>query len=311
MTTKKHCQKLTPSDFEKAFGEKLSQYVKNKIRQYNFQYRKPTQKERDRFIKKILEILLDQSIEPVGKHRRPKWEKGWSENLSKYKKAAVIKNLSPMYFGKYDCIRWNQNFIIPLSKNFEANSLGLIQDWLFDLYLRQAKTVYEFGCGTGHNLLRLRTINKKAVLWGLDWTKSSQKLIDRIQQANPDPKLRSHNFDFFKPDYSFKLDKESVVLTIASLEQTGHEFKKFINYLVKEKPKLVIHIEPVYELLDKNNVFDYLSLKYFQKRNYLWGLLDYLRRLETQKKIKIIRAQRTYLGSLFIDGYSIIVWQTI
>lgn len=304
-------KKLTSGDFEKAFGEKLNQYVKNKIREYNFQYRRPTQKERDELIKKILEVLLDQSIESVGKGRLSKWEEGWNENLNKYKKAAVIKNLSPMYFGKYNCIRWNRDFIIPLSNNFEANSLDLIQDWLFDKYLRRAKSIYEFGCGTGHNLLRLRTINKKAVLWGLDWAKSSQKLINGIQQINPNSNLRNRNFDFFKPDYSFKLNKEGVVITVASLEQTGREFNKFINYLLKEKPKLVIHIEPVYELLDQDNLFDYLSLKYFQKRNYLWGLLDYLRKLETSKKIKIIRAQRTYIGSLFIDGYSIIVWQTI
>lgn len=304
-------KKLTPGNFEKAFGEKLNQYVRGKIRRYNFCYRQPTQKERDVLVKKILEVLLDQSIEPVGRGRLSKWEKGWNENLNKYQKLAAPKNLSPIYFGKYKCIRWNQDFIIPLSKNFEENSLSLIENWLFDKYLRRTKTIYEFGCGTGHNLLSLRAINPKAKIWGLDWAKSSQKLIEEIRKKTSDHNIYGRNFDFFNPDPLFKLDKKGVVVTVASLEQTGREFKKFIDYLLKEKPKLVIHIEPIYELLDKNNLFDYLSLKYFQKRNYLWGLLDYLRRLEIQKKIKIIRAQRTYVGSLFIDGYSVVIWKTI
>lgn len=308
---KKVRKKLTSGDFEKIFGENLSQYVKDKIRTYNFHYRQPTKKERDGFIKIILKTLLDNSIEQTGSNRKQKWEKGWTENLIKYSKLATIKNLRPMYFGKYKCIRWNRDFIIPLSKNFEANSLSLIQDWLFDKYLRKTKNIYEFGCGTGHNLVQLRTINNKATLWGLDWTKSSQNMIDRIRRTGLSHNIHGYNFDFFKPDYSFKLDKNGVVITIASLEQTGKKFDRFISYLLKEKPKLCIHIEPIYELLDKNNLLDFLSIKYFQKRNYLWGLLNYLRKLETSKKIKIIRAQRTYIGSLFIDGYSVIIWQTI
>jgi len=311
MTDKKSYSKLTVTDFEKSFAEKLSPYVRNKIRKYNFQYRQPTQQERDGFIKKNLEALLNKPIEQAGSRRKQRWEKGWSENLSKYNKAAVTDSLIPKYFGKHNCIRWKQDFIIPLSKNFEANSLFLIQDWLFDKYLRKVKSVYEFGCGTGHNLLRLRSLNKNAILWGLDWTKSSQELIAKIRETGLDHNIYSRNFDFFKPDYSFKLDKNGVAITIASLEQTGDKFDKFINYLVETKPKLCIHIEPVYELLDKNSLLDLLSVKYFQKRKYLWGLLSYLRKLETLKKIKIIRAQRTFVGSLFIDGYSVIVWQPI
>lgn len=296
-------KKLTFKDFEKAFGEKLSPYIKNKIHKYNFQYRKSTQQERENFIKKILNVLLDHSVERAGSSRKDQWEKGWKENLDEF-------NLIPKYFGKYKCIRWNQNFIIPLSKNFEENSLSIIQDWLFDKYLRKAKNIYEFGCGTGHNLLRIRNVNQNANLWGLDWTNSSQKLVDKIKN-NLDKNIYSHNFDFFKPDNSFMLSKGAIVITIASLEQTGKNFELFINYLLKNKPKLVIHIEPIYELLDKNNLLDYLSLKYFQKRNYLWGLLNYLQKFEIQKKIKIIKAQRTYIGSLFIEGYSVIVWKII
>ena len=55
---------------------------------------------------------------------------------------------------------------------------------------------------------------------------------------------------------------------------------------------------------------DYLSIKYFKKRNYLDGLKTYLVDLEKQGKIEIIQDQRSYIGSMLIDGYSIIAWRT-
>ena len=96
---------------------------------------------------------------------------------------------------------------------------------------------------------------------------------------------------------------------MASLEQTGEEFEKFLDFLVQAKPNLVIHIEPIEELLDENNLLDLLSIKYFRKRHYLKGLLSYLRMLESRKSISILESRRTFVGSFFIDGYSLIVWK--
>ena len=61
----------------------------------------------------------------------------------------------------------------------------------------------------------------------------------------------------------------------------------------------------------KNKVTKKLTVKYFEKRNYLSGLLSGLRKLEKQNKIKILKADRNNIGSLFIERYSIIVWQPI
>jgi hypothetical protein len=140
------------------------------------------------------------------------------------------------------------------------------------------------------------------------WAKSSQELIRQISEDTKDEKLWGKQFDFFNPDYDFD-DVGDVICTIASLEQTGTNYDKFLDYLLFYKPKLCIHIEPIAELLDINNLLDYLSIEYFKKRNYLSGFLTRLRQLEKEGKIEIIRAQRTYIGSLFIEGYSVIVWK--
>jgi hypothetical protein len=107
------------------------------------------------------------------------------------------------------------------------------------------------------------------------------------------------------------LEKNSVAMTIASLEQTGQNFRPFIQYLLDKKPSLVIHIEPIAELLDAGHPLDKLSIEYFRKRNYLDGLLSFLEKLESDSKIQILKKSRSWIGSFFIEGYSVVVWKPL
>ena len=70
-------------------------------------------------------------------------------------------------------------------------------------------------------------------------------------------------------------------------------------------------MEPINELLNANNEIDRLSIEYSRKRNYLDGLLTYLQELEKVSKLKIVYANRSYIGSHYLDGYSIVVWEPI
>ena len=53
-----------------------------------------------------------------------------------------------------------------------------------------------------------------------------------------------------KPDYNYKIMPNSGVFTFGALEQLGGKFEKFFNYLIKNRPKIVIHTEPCIELYD-------------------------------------------------------------
>lgn len=299
---------LEAKDFTGLLEKNLSPYVKTKIKQYKFVYQPLTQKERDEVIRKIISTLLDPFLVYSGKHRLSQWEKGWGQNLTEFNSQQKKSSIIPHYFGKYPVVRINQEWVKPKSKDFEYNMLGIILDWLFDKYMRDAKTVYEFGCGTGHNLMRLREVSPDATLWGLDWVTSSQNIIQAYAKKKKDGKLFAHRFDFFHPDKKFKLDKDGVVYTVAALEQIGDKHGKFIDYLLSQHPKLCVHIEPIGEMLDENTLIDYLSIEYFKKRKYLKGFLTRLHELEKEGKVRIIREQRTKIGSFFIEGYSVIVW---
>lgn len=302
---------LLPADFEEMFTETLSSKVKAYIAEYKLSYRNISPEKRDEYIRKVINVLLDNNIVKAGEHRIEQWENGWSENLDKMTGALDPNLLIPHYFGKYNVARLNQKWVQPASEKYEYHMLGVILDWLFDTYIQDVPSVYEFGCGTGYHLFRARKFNKDANLWGLDWTKTSQEIIRKFAQSGVDSKLFAHRFDYYNPDVDFKLDSEGVVYTVASLEQIGNGYDKFVAYLLENKPKYCIHIEPIAELLDENNLLDFLSIQYFNKRNYLNGFLSYLQSLEEQGQIKIHKAKRTYIGSFFIDGYSVIVWSPL
>lgn len=261
-------------------------------------YRSLTKAETKEVYKQIEKVLKDKSLPFSGKHRKEQWEKGWGENQKS-------GNLTPKYFGKYKVNRRNGKFVLGLTKNYEQEMLYTIVDKLAKKYLSKADYIAEFGCGTGHNLLRVRKVNKNAGLMGFDWAKSSQKIVNKLGKG-----IIGENFDFFSPA-KWMLPDNTAVYTVAALEQTGTRYKKFVEYLLINNPSIVVHIEPIPELLNRRKYVDNLSIRYMKKRKYLSGYLAYLRSLEKKGKIKILEAKRSGVGSMFIDGYSVIVWRPI
>jgi hypothetical protein len=255
-------------------------------------YKSLTKQEEDKVIIEIIETLLDPSLPFSGEHRRKQWEKGWGENLKS-------GNTTPKYFGKYPVTRFNQQFV---TGQDEQDSLYSILSELAEKYLLHYDTICEFGCGTGHNLEYLRDVKQDIRYIGLDWAQSSNKLVQSLG-------MEGYNFDYFKP--KFLMPEGTAALTVASLEQVGKKFKPFVKFLLKAKPRVVVHIEPIPELLDPTNLLDYLSIRYMAKRKYLSGYLDYLRLLEKNGYIKILEAKRSGIGSKFIDGYSVIAWKPL
>jgi len=305
-----HIRVISLEEIEEVWKMTASRWLQSEYRKLDLSFRSLTPSERDESLIQTVNSLLSE-LPLAGRHRQDAWESGWGQNLEELNRGSVESTIIPKYFNKSRLVRWRQELVAPIHKDMEYQMLGFIVDWISDSFLGDYSSIYEFGAGTGHNLLRIRKRHASPILWGLDWARSSQKLIQEIAECRKDPNLRASHFDYFNPDETFLLKDSSAVLTVASLEQVGTTFEPFLGYLMRNNPRLVIHIEPIGELLDQNNVLDYLSLRYFEKRNYLSGYLTRLRELESRQEIEIVTAQRTYMGSLFIDGYSIIIWRPV
>ena len=90
-------------------------------------------------------------------------------------------------------------WIVPNDSELEYKLFGSLLDSIAIKYMKYTQDIYAFGCGTGHNLLRIRQINQIANLIGLDWAKSSQKLVQEISSKLNDELLTAQNFDYFNP----------------------------------------------------------------------------------------------------------------
>ena len=143
--------------------------------------------------------------------------------------------------------------------------------------------------------------------WSTKYGVRIVQLINKLKLNNHIHSIFSFKFDFFNPKWDDSTEipeeNESVIYSFAALEQVGKDYNALFNFIRGSiKPKIVIHIEPIEELLPQNQLLSYLSTKYFQKRNYLNGYLSFLRDQEKKGKIKIHLASRMPFGSLFIEG---------
>jgi hypothetical protein len=302
-------KKITVQDIEEIVRFNISDNCKTLIKEFDLTYRELTQTERDQVILNIVNVLND-DIEFVGKHRLEKWENGWFENLELLKQNKDINSLIPKYFNKYNIARWKGDFIKCETEYFDYKlHIILVDAILHKIVGSYYSNLYEFGCGPAYHLLRFGNFNPNINLIGLDWAVASQNIIKEINKLEINNKITGYNFDYFNPDYNININKNSAIFTCASLEQIGENYKEFVDYLITKKPEVCIHFEPSSEILNENNLVDKLSILYFNKRKYLKGYLTYLKQLEQENKIEIIKTQRLYGGSYFIEGYPVIIWK--
>ncbi len=258
-----------------------------------------------------VEAELAKPLRISGENRQPDWETGWAQNLERYLESKNDLELVPGYFEKSRWIRLSDRFYKVQNPLTEFLALSCLVDFIIK-ELSASWTfsrINEFGCGTGVHAQRLATLSDEINVTGYDWAQASQEIIQAVAGAKNLGNLRGQRFDFFHPDNDVDLGEGDLVLTIAALEQTGSRFHAFLDFLIKKRPEIVVNIEPISELLDTASEMGRLSVEYFKKRNYLSGYFDKLVKLESVGAVEILHAGRSGIGSLFIEGYSVVIWR--
>jgi hypothetical protein len=300
---------ITHNDIEEIVGFPISDACKNLINKLDLTFEPLTPQERDAALLDIVRCL-NVNLEKTGQHRLEKWEKGWYENFELFKNGSSIDSLVPKYFGKYNIARWKGELVYGNTKYFDYYQLIVLIDAILHEYVgTKYDNLFEFGCGPAYHLLRFGNFNPDINLIGLDWTEASQTIIKEINELGINNKISGHKLDFFNPDYSIEIPENSAVFTCSALEQVNSNYKEFVDFLIAKKPALCINFEPMNELLDSGSLIDSLSIMYAEKRNYLNGYIPYLEQLEQEGKIEIILKKRLCAGSLYLEGYPVIIWK--
>jgi transketolase len=307
----KYCE-LKLEDFAYLFGitmDDIPNDCQELIAEYDFRYKILEGEERDRVLLDILKKLDLGQLSIVGKEKKATWEKGWSENLQNFiQKNYDIDELIPKYYRPNQILRLYRNYITTCDPNFEFNFFKVFRLWLFRKYLKNAESVYEFGCGPGHNLVALAKLYPEKRIHGLDWSGASRDIVHKIAEVHK-YNITDHLFDMFSPDENLEIANNSIVITFGALEQLGHDYESFLQFLIARSPALCLNVEPIFELYDDNILLDYFAAKYQEKRNYLSGYLSRLKELEYEGKLEIIKTQRMLFGNQHYEGWSFIVWK--
>lgn len=265
--------------------------------------------ERDTLILSALKTINSPELKNAGEHRAKDWEDGWRENLNEFSQSGFdLVKLVPKYFKKDVPVRLNREYVLPTQPDFVYRYTQIFKNWLYREYLADYKSVYEFGCGTGHNLFHLAELYPDKALYGFDWAKSSQEII-RIVAERFGLNIKGGSFNFFDPDETLAFDPDSAVLTFGALEQVGPNHGRYLDFLLKRKPSLCVDVIGLHELYDEAHLLDYLALLYHKRRNYLSGYLARLQQLEVAGRVEIVKIHHHLFGNLYDDPHSYVVWK--
>jgi hypothetical protein len=185
----------------------------------------------------------------------------------------------------------------------------ITRQMLFYTHLKDIENICEFGSGSGANFYLINEILQDKSFILSDISVTSLKIIEELKRKLNRNNLTYSNIDI-EQDIDLQLPDNTAVITTSVLEQIGDNYKNFINFILKEKPQIVINVEPIVELLDSKNGFDNVMNLYCEKRKYLAGYLTELEKLEKQKKIKIIMKKRTMVSGTFIEN-SVLIWKVL
>ena len=305
---------LAISDFAQLFGtnaKSFSASCRKLIESMNFKYRVIYGEELEKLILRIL-VAIDQDKQIIGDHkRRDVWNKGWLENLEEYKNSHYNdQKLIPKFIRNNNPVRLNQNYIQPSNPKFELDFIQVYRQWFLETYFDEFDNIYEFGCGTGFNLVAASEIYPNKYLFGSDFVQSSVDLVNEIARSKK-INLEGSLFDMINPNYEYQIRSNSGIFTFGALEQLASNTNNMLDYLIAQQPGICLHTEPAIELYEQDNLSDYLAIKFQGKRGYTKGLLPQLYTLESKGKIKIIKIKRLFFGSLLMEGYNLIIWKPI
>lgn len=291
---------LTLEKFAEMFGGPLDEKTSDEIAGHDWNYSVVDGQASNKVALELLQMVERREFSIVGENSE-RWQKGWNENLEEFRRTGDVKALEPKYLKAAKFLRLQGQFIEPVDPMFEVNWYKLFRGWFARRYLSTFDTIYEFGCGSGHNVAFLAREFPDKQIVGLDWTEASIAIV--LALCDKLPNVSTARFDFFEPSER-RFSRNTAILTVGALEQTGLRWRPFLDFLLRTQPAMCFHIEPIIEWYDPNSLVDYTAIKIHEARGFWRGFVN---------EVEPIRKHRTGFGSLMLEGYSQLQWspQTI
>jgi hypothetical protein len=70
-------------------------------------------------------------------------------------------------------------------------------------------------------------------------------------------------------------------------------------------------MEPILEFYDPKVLSDYLAIRYHMQREYLNGYYSWIKMQADAGRVEIVNSFRPGFGSLYHEGYGVVVWRPV
>tara|TARA_B100000214_G_C23878088_1_gene585923 strand:+ start:44 stop:952 length:909 start_codon:yes stop_codon:yes gene_type:complete len=250
-------------------------------------------------------------LEMLNKKLEVDWQDDWFSVLQNLRtnNDNVKSIIRPKWFRKNAFVNIQNCLSLTETPYVDWEYQLITRQMLFYTHLKDIDNICEFGSGSGTNFYLINQILQDKNFILSDISVTSLKIIQELKRKLNRNNLTYSNIDI-EQDIDLELPDNTAVITTSVLEQIGDNYNNFINFILKEKPQIVINVEPIVELLDSKSGFDNVMNLYCEKRKYLTGYLTELEKLEKQKKIKIIMKKRTMVSGTFIEN-SVLIWKVL
>ena len=178
--------------------------------------------------------------------------------------------------------------------------------------------VIELASGWGHNLLHLWYDGgpRDAQYLGLEISENARSCMETLSAKNDGCRLRPHEFDLARPNYSF-LDQDApsnaVVFSHNGIEQIPDLPLAIFEKLIERLDRVVgLHFEPIgWQIHAEQGLPESRgsSRGYAERNDYNRNLWPLLKDLEKKGMIEITDVRPDYLGFKKVNWNSLIKWR--
>lgn len=199
--------------------------------------------------------------------------------------SSTINNIQTSYLNDKIC---------SITQSEYAQFRKYILNYHIEQHVKSSQTLVELGCGWGLNIWTLLANNKQRRIEGYELSENGLKSCKEI---NDHFKCNVYFKNIDLTDLStFPSFRKKIIYTYHVLEQLKYDSEIVIENILKSKPDMVLHFEPVPELY-KNSDHEKLVKQYIKFRDYQDNLLSTLKRFEKDEKIIIVEAKRLYFAA--------------
>lgn len=176
-----------------------------------------------------------------------------------------------------------------------------------------APGLVELGAGTGRVLFSIAQLLGKTCgeLIAGELALNGRRFIKAVA-ANSGIQLRTIDCDFTRATMlKGSIPTNSIIYTSMAIVCVPRLGNRFLQQILIQKPKLVVHCEPTYEFLSNDSLLGLLQKRYIQINKYNINLASFLQKAEQKGMIKVIKKTPPILGSNPLLPSSIIAWKPI